>query len=512
MKKIFVSYRHVDPDQAMAQSLTNHLQKRGNDVFVDTQILVGTKWVDEIDRQIRTAEFFVVLISGQSILSDMVRREIKLAHQLSQKATNPLAILPIRIDFEAELPYDLGAYLDPIQYTKWKSGESYERVIGQITAAIEQANILPEPGKKDSALSSSPGLQALANATEISGAPLPCADPRFAAESGTIPLHSPFYVRRQADTEIQRQVELTGTTSVVKGPRQIGKSSLLVRALAQARSKGHKTCFLDFQMIDATQAATLDTLLKHLARKMAREFRTTLKPDDQWDSNLGPIDNLTIFLEDAILSDTEHPVLLVLDEADQVFGFPYRDDFFSCLRAWHNNRATNGLWANLSLIVSHSTEPYLWIKDLNRSPFNVGFVIRLEDFTLNQLGDLNRAYETPLKTEADVKAIYDLVGGHPYLIRQALYILQNRNCPLSELRRTAVSDTGPFGDHLRRWVWHLQNNKELKEELRQVFQQGTCQDEMSFQRLRAAGLIVGDSRNTSQIRCRLYHEYFSNHL
>ena len=512
MKKIFISYRHVDPDQLLAQSLADHLRKRGSDVFVDTQMLVGTKWVDEIERQIRTAKFFVAIISKDSIRSDMVRREIKLAHQLSQNATRPVTILPIRVDFEAELPYDLGAYLDPIQYSKWKSVEPYDRIINQITAAIEQASILPEPGKKDPDESSPAGLQALAIATEIGGAPLPCADPRFAAESGTIPLSSPFYIRRSADNEIQKQVDLIGTTTVVKGPRQIGKSSLLVRALAQARTHGHKTCFLDFQMIDATQAATLETLLKHLARKIAREFKTTLKPDDQWDGNLGPIDNLTIFLEDAVLSKTESPVLLALDEADQVFGFPYRDDFFSCLRAWHNNRATNDLWTKFILVVSHSTEPYLWIKDLNRSPFNVGSVIRLEDFTLAQISDLNRTYGGPLKTEADLQAIYDLVGGHPYLIRQALYVLQSHNFPFSELQRTAVSDTGPFGDHLRRWVWHLQNNKELKTELRQVFQQGACQDEVSFQRLRAAGLIVGDSRNASRMRCQLYHQYFSNHL
>jgi hypothetical protein len=512
MKNIFISYRHVEPDQSLAHFLAEHLQSRSHAVFLDKQMLVGTKWVAEIERQIRATHYFIALISKDSIRSDMVTREIKLAHELSQDISTTFKILPIRVAYDGELPYDLGAYLDPIQYTTWKPGEAYDHIASHITKAIEQAVALPDHGKEAQDLASQPGIQTLAQATEGSGAPLPGADPRFAFESGTVALKSGFYVRRAADADIERQASLTGTTTVVKGPRQIGKSSLLVRALAEAKRLKHTSCYLDFQMIDATQSATLESLLQHLARKMAREFRTTLKPDDQWDKYLGPIDNLSMFVENAILSQTDSPVLLILDEADRVFTFPYRDDFFSCLRAWHNNRATNDQWAKLNLVVSHSTEPYLWIQKMDRSPFNVGMSIKLEDFTRDQVAALNRAYGVPLKTDKSLDELYDLVGGHPYLIRQALYMLKNQNLSMSELGRTAISDTGPFGDHLRRWIWYLQDNQDLKRELAQVFTEGTCRDEVNFQRLKAAGLIIGDSRNTSRARCRLYQAYFSKHL
>jgi hypothetical protein len=100
MKNVFISYRHVEPDQSLAQSIEQCLTERRLKVFVDTKILVGTPWADEIDRQIRAAQFFVVLISQHSILSDMVRREIKLAHDLSQRPVDPLKILPIRVAFD----------------------------------------------------------------------------------------------------------------------------------------------------------------------------------------------------------------------------------------------------------------------------------------------------------------------------------------------------------------------------------------------------------------------------
>lgn len=512
MNHIFISYRHVEPDQSLARALAEYLEARNHAVFVDTQILVGAKWVEEIERQIHAAQYFIVLISKESIRSDMVRQEIVLAHQLSQRKDKPLIILPIRVAYEDALPYDLAAYLNPIQYAMWKLTDTYDRVTREITNAIEQAVALPERGKDNQDLASQPNMQGLAQATEGSGVPLPGADPRFAFESGTVALASPYYVRRTADADIERQASLIGTTTVVKGPRQIGKSSLLVRALAQAKKQNHTSCYLDFQMIDATQSATLESLLLHLARKMAREFRTAVKPEAQWDTYLGPIDNLSLFVENAILSQTDSPVLLILDEADRVFTLPYRDDFFSCLRAWHNNRATNDHWAKLNLIVSHSTEPYLWIQKMDRSPFNVGMGIKLQDFTRDQVVTLNRAYGLPLNTDTTLDELYDLVGGHPYLIRQALYILKTHNWSMDEFSRTAGLDTGPFGDHLRRWVWYLQDNQDLKKELSQVFAQGLCRDEANFQRLKAAGLIIGDSRNTSRPRCRLYEQYFSKHL
>ena len=79
--------------------------------------------------------------------------------------------------------------------------------------------------------------------------------------------------------------------------------------------------------------------------------------------------------------------------------------------------------ARLNLIVAHSTEPHLWIQDINQSPFNVGFPIRLDDFDKAHVTELNERHGGKLKTEDDLKELMELLGGQPYLIRQALYAL-----------------------------------------------------------------------------------------
>ena len=265
MKNVFISYRHAEPDESLAQSIEKSLTARQLNVFVDKKMLVGTKWIDEIERQIRLAHYFVVLISKQSILSDMVRREVELAHELAQQAKDPLRIFPVRVDFDAALPYDLSAYLNPIQYAKWREGDPHEKIVGQILAAIEQSVGLPEQGQSPDD-SSKASLQALAEAMDRSRAPLPAADPRLELDTGTVQLTSQLYVRRGADDELERQVPRDGTTSIVKGPRQVGKSSLVARALALAAKNSQKSCLIDFQLVPSSKFETLDVLLKHLAQ------------------------------------------------------------------------------------------------------------------------------------------------------------------------------------------------------------------------------------------------------
>ena len=81
--------------------------------------------------------------------------------------------------------------------------------------------------------------------------------------------------------------------------------------------------------------------------------------------------NLTTYLEDAVLAQTESPVQIIFDEAERVFDRPYRDKFFATVRGWHNLRSTNPRFRKLTLVIAHSTTPTLWIQDVNQSPFNI---------------------------------------------------------------------------------------------------------------------------------------------
>ena len=497
MAEVFVSYRHVKPDEDLAAELATYLTQRGVAYFVDTKLQIGQKWVEVIDREIRDCHSLVVLLSADSVRSDMVREEVKLAHEMNKR------IFPVRVGYDGALPYDLGSYLNPIQYRLWTPGQPFLPVCQAIVEGIRGV------ASQDGAEPSPEALRRLNEATELRGAPLPSADPRL--ETGALKLDSPFYVRRGGDRQAADLATQPGETILIKGPRQVGKTSLAARVLAHAQSHGQATCYIDFQSLEDSRFASAATLLRYLAARLAREFRSPIKPADVWDDLLGDADSLTEFLEQGMLETAAAPVVLCLDEVDSLFKYPYRDSFFGMLRSWHNRRATHSVWNRFNLILVHSTEPALFIRDVNQSPFNIGHPFRLGDFDRDEILWLNQRHGGLLPA-AEVDLLIRLVGGHPYLVRQSLYVLATTRMGMSRLEQIAPGDQGPFGDHLRRILWVLRDNPPLRKTLRQAVISGACDDEDNFQRLRAAGLIEGESRQAARPRCELYSVYLRSHL
>ena len=505
MNKIFVSYRHVNPDQEFAHHVAACLRERGHEVFLDVGMLVGTRWVEEIESQITSSRFFLVVLSKESILSDMVRREVELAHRLA--AEKKLVILPVRLAFSAELPYDLAAYLNPIHYALLEAGQPFTAVSDQIIAAVERSHPLPEGGAAEEC--SPAGVRTLAELAQRSGAPLPAADPRL--ETGAMKPGSPYYVRRATDDAAERELLREGVTLVAKGPRQSGKSSLLARVCAFGREKGRPVCYIDFQLLDLAQLNSLGTLLRCVAWKICRSLRTAIRPEP-WDEMLGDKEMITSFIEDAVLGEPGPASLFIFDEVDRVFDFPYRDDFFALIRAWHNRRATQSRWEHLDLVLAHSTDPALWIQDVHQSPFNVGEHLELQDFEDTEVAELARRYGLMLDADDGLAKLMELVGGHPYLVRQALYVLATRRWSLSRLSDASLDEKGPFGDHLRQLGWRLHQNEGLRAAMRQILRHGSCEGERDFQRLHAAGLVRGASCQAAAMRCELYERYFRSQL
>jgi hypothetical protein len=196
-----------------------------------------------------------------------------------------------------------------------------------------------------------------------------------------------------------------------------------------------------------------------------------------------------------------------MDEVDRAFDTPFRSDFFGMLRAWHNARAGNPLWKRLHIALVTSTEPYQFIANLTQSPFNVGTVVQLEDFSLTEMAELNRRHNSPLASTEE-KHLYQLLNGHPYLTRRALYLVASGHLTPVTLFAQATSDDGPFGDHLYSQLRRLRSKPELSQGLRQVIRHHTCTDEEIFFRLHGAGLVRRQGRDVFP-RCQLYADYFS---
>jgi len=177
-----------------------------------------------------------------------------------------------------------------------------------------------------------------------------------------------------------------------------------------------------------------------------------------------------------------------LDEVERMFASPFRSDFFSMLRSWHNRRAHGGDWTRLNLALVTSTEPYQLIADLNQSPFNVGMVIELSDFSPEQVAELSGRHGKPIGAK-ELSRLTELLGGHPYLTRKALFLLGSKRITFKDLLANACEDNGPFGDHLRNYLFRMSDFPELKSGLMSAIKNQRITDEHVFFRLRGAGLV-----------------------
>ena len=505
--QIFISYkRHADPDEALALQLRTALESAGHRVFIDQTLPVGVAWAQAINRQIEASDFLVVLLSAASVQSEMVSAEVAYAHKHHQR-TGKAKVLPVRIRYDEALPYQFSHYLESQQSAQWVSDEDSEILIRQLLDAIRQFSDLSSSQRE---LKTTDVLTPLTPTN-------PRVDPKFLEAlyepGGAMRVRSEFYIARAADDILQRELSKPhGTTIIIQGTRQTGRSSLLMRGIAQMRQQHNRVVYLDLQVVEPHYLETLDGFLHYFATHLVTQLRLdSAEVDKAWRGGFGAPDKMTYLLEDYVLPALDSRMVLALDEVDRLLGTPFQDTFFGLLRFWHNSRALNELWEKLSMVLAISTEPYLLIKDITQSPFNIGQKIRLGDFTLSQVQELNDRYRQPLSI-ADLGDFMTFLGGHPYLTHRALYTMVKEDVPWSQLKAALVEGQYSFGDHLRRYVWYLRDQPDLRDSLKHILRHSECLDETIFYRLLRSGLIKGSSRQSCTLYCGLYAEYLKDKL
>ncbi|HUF08570.1 MAG TPA: AAA-like domain-containing protein [Rhodothermales bacterium] len=501
--RVFVSYKRGTPaDEQLAHEISSSLGD-SHDVFLDKMILVGSKWIEQLETEIARADYMIVLLSADSVHSEMVVGEIEMANRFAASGEGRPRILPVRVNYSKPFTYPLSHYLDELNWASWNGEVETESLVSTLAQAISKGSLESSPG--DGVYASPSG--------EAGSIPVPVASAQpvqLEMPEGTMDPESHLYVSRPADAVALSAATRQGVTLTIKGPRQMGKSSLLMRTMAAAAQAGKQVVFLDFQLFDASALGDADTFFKQFCTWLTDELDLEDAVDEYWRRPLGNSQRCTRYVGRHILKQVDQPIFLAMDEVERVFDTDFRSDFFSMLRSWHNDRAIKSDWKNLDLALVTSTEPYQLIENLNQSPFNVGEVIALQDFTREQVAMLNGQHGSPFD-KAELGTLNELLAGHPYLVRKALFLVAGGRLESHELFRTAAQEHGPFGDHLRYHLFRLHGHDDLIDGFRQVIRQGRCADEGIFWRLRGAGLVKREG-NEVVPRCALYRDYFQDHL
>jgi serine/threonine-protein kinase len=519
--RVFISYRSQDPDLTLAQQFYEGLKAAGHEAFMAGEsIRLGENWPERIDRELEQCDYFLLLLSEKSATSEMVTEEVRRARELRdlpkaaalryRRSEHKPIILPIRVNFPIDSPlnYDLRGYLQRIQQREWKSLADTPVILQEILRLLSSREA-PAPVE--------PPQTAVPVVDSPDRPPLPVAEPEVHREpGGSVPLTSSLYVERPPiEADCYEEILQPGALIRIKAPRQMGKTSLMARILNCAKEQGYQTIPLSLQRADSVLLSDLDRFLRWFCEQVGRRLKRLNQLEEYW-SGYGSKDKCIAYFEECLLEELDTPLVIGLDEVDRVF--PHReiaDDFFALLRSWYEfaryGDFTSELWEKLRLVVVHSTEVYVPL-DINQSPFNVGTNVELPEFTSAQVQDLAGRYGLSWSTH-QVEQLMTLVGGHPYLVRKALYHIRRQDAILEELEQTAPTEAGIYSDHLRRHLWNLRQYPKLAEAFRQVVikNKPVELDAESAFKLDSMGLVTLQGNDVTP-RCDLYRYYFRAHL
>ena len=510
---VFISALSLEENLELAHQFYDALTAAGHHPFLATpKTQLEADWAQH-DGALKAADYFLLLLSSASARSEVVLEEVRTVRELHRvRPDGRPIILPIRVNFplERSLNYELRGYLQRVQQRFWRSPADTPDLIQEIlgvlsvssSSAVEVEPATPTTGS----LPTVPPMRRDSDAP-----PLPVAEPEL--PEGQVDLASAFYIERPPiESRCTETILQPGALIRIKAPRQMGKTSLMARILHHAGSQGHRTVSLSLQLADGKVFTDLDKFLRWLCASISRRLRLPNRLAETWDDIFGSKYNCTAYFEEYLLPEINGPLTLGLDEVDRVFEFPdIANDFFGLLRAWHEEAKNRDIWKRLRLVVVHATEVYIPL-NTNQSPFNVGLPIELPEFTLEQMAQLAQLHQLDWRSQ-DVEQLCTLIGGHPYLVRLALYHIARKDVTLVQLLEEAPTEAGLFRDHLRGHWWNLRQHPELASAFQTIV---TADAPVSLEpsvlfKLYSLGLIqlVG---NEAQPRCDLYRQYFPSIL
>jgi hypothetical protein len=427
----------------------------------------------------------------------------------------------------AETSYCSDTYVKMVGSELWELiSQGLEQRVSKknFRAALELRGRLPAPSTVNISLAavSSPQIQekfsphqTLANGSLPAPQQQPCS---LEFPSSSVPLNSLFYIERPPIEErTYAQISKPGSLIRIKAPKQMGKTSLMHRILARARQTGLRTVLLSLHQADSRVFTSLDKFLRWLCANVSQQLNLEPKLDEYWDEDIGSKVSCTLYFQGYVLAEIDSAIVLALDEVNRIFEYPeISSDFLPLLRSWYEDASELESWQKLRLVVVHATEAYIPL-DINQSPFNVGLPIQLPEFSYEQVQELAVRHGLDwAKGEAGAQKLAPLlamVGGHPYLVRVALYHLGRQEVTLEQLLQEAPTLAGIYSNHLRCHLANLQEHPKLAAALKQVITapKSVQLEAIAAYKLESMGLVKLEG-NQATPSCELYRLYFREQL
>ncbi|MDJ0592003.1 MAG: CHASE2 domain-containing protein [Pleurocapsa sp. MO_226.B13] len=325
---------------------------------------------------------------------------------------------------------------------------------------------------------------------------------------GSLASQSPSYVERRADRELEQALK-QGEFCYVLNSRQMGKSSLRIRAMSKLQAEGTVCIFIDLTGM-GIQDLTPEKWYAGIVCSLVSGYQLKFNWRSWWRDKrdlLSPVQRLSLFIESVLLVEIPEKIVIFIDEIDRVLSQKFSlDDFFAFIHSCYQKRQVNSDYNRLTFTLLGVAAPKDLIDRKNQSPFDLGRAIDLRGFELKEalplaLGLCDKV-PNPEQTLAE---ILSWTGGQPFLTQKLCQLVvekgnQAETVVVAELVERYIIDDWESQDepeHLRtirdRLCWrNSAQTIRLLGLYRQILVRGQIRSNNSTEHmeLRLSGLVV----------------------
>jgi AAA-like domain len=167
---------------------------------------------------------------------------------------------------------------------------------------------------------------------------------------GTVQAGSGLYIPRKADDSLLDLCR-AGVFAYVLAPRQVGKSSLMVRTVERLAEEKIRSAIIDLTQLGVQ--LTAEEWYLGLLATIEDQLTLDIAVFQWWQAHahLGMTQRLILFFQKVLIGESATPLVVFVDEIDTTLSLSFTDDFYAAVRSLYDARARAPELKNLSFVL-----------------------------------------------------------------------------------------------------------------------------------------------------------------